>query len=357
MKIGIFGGSFNPIHKGHIKIAEESIKELNLDKFYFVPAFKSPFKSKEKYVDVSHRINMINLVKPHKTKVSLFEANRKGTSYTIDTIKYFKNKYPNDELYLIIGSDNVYKLNKWKDIDEISKLTKIIIFKREGNFSKINIKKYNAKLLNNELYDFSSSWFVKGYFQNVDRVVMKYISDNYLYANDILLNMVDAKRHKHCNAVASLAAEYAKRNGLDAKRAWFSGLFHDVTKGMPKQWHRDFLKSKGVEEEKLSDYELHSLSAYYWIKDEYLYEDEEVLNAIKVHTTLSKKLSTLDKIIFAADKLAEGRKFKDIQLIRELILKDFDAGFKKIVQITHNHLVETRGTLSKEQEEIYRKWI
>ncbi|RTZ68853.1 MAG: nicotinate (nicotinamide) nucleotide adenylyltransferase [Tenericutes bacterium] len=112
MNIGIFGGSFNPIHKGHLAIAKEAIKELNLDKLFFVPNFKSPFKTSIKYADPEHRVAMIDLVKPNKSEVSKFEINRKGISYTFETVDYFKQKFPDDNLYLIIGSDNLYKLHK-----------------------------------------------------------------------------------------------------------------------------------------------------------------------------------------------------------------------------------------------------
>ena len=357
MKIGIYGGSFNPIHKGHVAIAEQAIRELKLDKLYFIPAFKSPFKSKIKYVSIEDRINMINFVKPEKTEVSLFEANRKGVSYTIDTVRYFKQQFPDDELYLIIGSDNLYKLNKWKSIDEIAEMTQIVIFKRKGAFSKENIKKYNALLLKNELFDFASSWFRKGYLQNVDEKVMKYISSKYLYVTDILVNMVDAKRHKHSLAVGSLAAQYAKHIKLDPKKAWFAGTFHDITKGMGKKWHREFLETRGLDDPKIEDYKLHSLSAYYWIKDKYKLEDKMILNSIKVHTTLDLELSQFDKLVYAADKLAEGRKFPGIQEARDLMFSNFEAGFKNIVKITYDHLIKTTGKMTEKQQNIYERWI
>lgn len=357
MKIGIYGGSFNPIHKGHTQIAEYAIKELELDKFFFVPAFKSPFKTKNKYVSVEDRINMINLVKPEKSEVSLFEVNRKGTSYTIDTIRYFKQQFPNDELFLIIGSDNLYKLNKWKSIDEISNSTKIVVFKRGEPFSKENIKRYNAKLLKNELFDFSSSLFRKGYLSNSEPEIVKYISRHKLYVTDILVNMVDAKRHKHSISVGSLAAQYAKHLNLDPKRAWFAGAFHDITKNMTKEWHRDFLETKGVNTNSLADYELHSLSAYYWIKDEYKLDDDEILHAIKVHTSLEKELTLFDKLIYAADKLADGRKFEGIQKARELMFSNFEEGFKNITSITYKHILDSRGSVTPEQKEIYEYLI
>ncbi|NQZ66420.1 MAG: nicotinate-nucleotide adenylyltransferase [Mycoplasmatales bacterium] len=357
MKIGIYGGSFNPIHKGHTKIAKIIIDEFNLDKLFFVPAFKSPFKTKIKYAPAKDRVNMINLVKPDKSEVSLFEINRKGVSYTIDTVKYFKNKFPDDELFLIIGSDNLYKLNKWKEIDTISQLSKIIVYQREGKFSRENIKKYNCNLLKKELIDFASSNFRKGILSNSDDVVIEYISSRYLYALDILANMVDAKRHKHSIATGNLAAKYAKHLKLDPKKAWFAGIFHDITKGQSKKWHREFLESKGIDQSKLDDHQLHSLSAYYWIKDEYKMDDKVILNAIKVHTSLEKNISLFDKIIYAADKLAEGRKFEGIQNARKLMFSDFDKGFKNIVSITYQHLLKTRGKIAENQKEIYEYLI
>lgn len=357
MKIGIYGGSFNPIHKGHTEIAKQAITELGLDKLYFVPAYKSPFKSKIKYAPVEDRVNMIDLVKPEKSEVSLFEANRKGVSYTIDTVRYFKQQFPNDELYLIIGSDNLYKLNKWKSIDEIASSTQIVVFRREGNFSKENVKKYDAILLKNDLLDYASSWFRKGYLSNSEPKVVEYIANNYLYVTDILVNMVDAKRHKHCLAVGSLAAQYAKSLNLNPKKAWLAGVFHDITKGMEKSWHREYLEKNGIDELMIKDYQLHSLTGYLWVKNEYKLSDEEILNAIRVHTSLEMELSTFDKIIYAADKLAEGRKFEGIQELRKLMFTDFEEGFRQLVKRTYDHLVETRGEMEPKQKEVYERWM
>lgn len=356
MKIGIYGGSFNPVHKGHTEIARLAVKELNLDKLYFVPAYKSPFKSKIKYVSAEHRVNMIDLVKPEGTEVSNFEINRKNTSYTIDTISYFKQKFPNDELYFIIGSDNVSKLNKWRNIDEISTWAKIVVFKRAGQINKENIKRYNCLLIDNVVLDYASSWFRKGYMKNVDDKVMKYISSNYLYIPEIMVNMLDAKRHKHSIAVGHLAAELAKQNDYDAKKAWVAGSLHDITKSWPKQDHRAFLTSVGIDESKVEDFELHSLTGYYWIKTEYQLDDEEILNSVLRHTSLAKELTLLDKIIFAADKLADGRKFEGIQLVRETIATDFDKGFKMTVKAYLDQLKSERD-ITPEQEEIFRRWM
>ena len=112
MKIGLFGGSFNPIHKGHIKIAKLALENLNLDKIIFIPCQKNPFKKKMDYIDGKMRLEMIELVLEKNMEVSNLEISRQGLSYTIDTVKYFKNLYKDSELFLIIGSDNLQRLHK-----------------------------------------------------------------------------------------------------------------------------------------------------------------------------------------------------------------------------------------------------
>ena len=192
---------------------------------------------------------MLKLVLPKKSYVSDFEIKRGGSSYTIESVKYFRSKYPNAQLFTLIGSDNLPKLNKWKKIEEISKLSKIVIFKRSKKFSKINIKRYNATLLNNDIWELSSSAFKKLHFEQIEDSVREYIGKNFLYAKEILYTMMDGDqdRHKHSIATSESAAIYAKVYGQNSKKAWFAGLFHDITKTQPKTWHREFLKEYGHE--------------------------------------------------------------------------------------------------------------
>ena len=356
MKIGIYGGSFNPIHKGHIQLAEYAIDKLELDKFFFVPAFKSPFKSKHKIVDAKHRVNMIDLVLPEKAEISLFEINRKSVSYTIDTIRYFKQQYPNDELFLIVGSDNVYKLNKWKQINEIVTTAQLVVMRREGTFSKVNIKRYNAILMDNPLMDFASTWFRKGHMHNVDDVVRDYIAKNYLYIPELLASLLDIKRHKHSQAVGALSATLARQVGLDAEKAWAAGCLHDITKGRINEWHRDYLDTHGVDETKYEDYQLHATTGALWVKEEYFLDDKEVLDSIVKHTSLDEELTLFDKVIFAADKLAEGRRWPNIQAYRTDIHKDFNTAFPILVKEVARHLTEA-GKMTPDRMKVYEKWM
>ena len=134
MKIGILGGTFNPAHSGHLILAEEAREKLGLDKVIFVPANLPPHKDNGDIAQASFRLKMLKLaVKGNKHFcVSDIEIKRQGRSYTIDTIKEFKRKYPADELYFIIGSDLLKYLDEWKDLNEINKLVKFVAATRPG---------------------------------------------------------------------------------------------------------------------------------------------------------------------------------------------------------------------------------
>lgn len=361
MKIGIYGGSFDPIHKGHTKIAEIAINELSLDKLLFVPAYISPFKTGKNIVSAEHRINMINLVKPDKTEVCEFEIKRNNLSYTIDTIKYLKNKYKDDELFLIIGSDNINLLHKWKDIDEIASLVKICVFKRTRNVNKTNIKKYNCLLLKNPIYDYSSTEFKKGFLDVVDEKVIDYIGENKLYSKELVHNMLSAKRAKHSVAAAEFAASLAKSCGYDAKKAYFAGLFHDIAKEWEPENSLGFIKSILGNSADFSKHELHQVAGSLWVKHIYKINDEDITHAIRVHTTMNEngisELNTLDKILYISDKICMGRKFPGIQKLREVVHQDLDKGFALVVKRTYLFEKEKGTKFSDWQEQIYLNYI
>jgi nicotinate-nucleotide adenylyltransferase len=134
MKIGILGGTFNPIHIGHLILAEEAREKLGLDRIVFVPTHLPPHKDNSDIAPAMARFSMVRqAIKGNKHfDVSDIEIRRDGRSYTIDTIRALKLKFPKDDLYFIIGSDLLTYLDAWKDLGEIIKMVKFIAATRPG---------------------------------------------------------------------------------------------------------------------------------------------------------------------------------------------------------------------------------
>lgn len=134
-QIGIFGGSFDPVHNAHIAIAEKSIDQLGLDLLYIVPVNKSPHKQEMPVASPQHRFAMLKAAfnGKSKVKVSMIEIKREGISYTVDTVKSIADKYPKAQLYLIVGSDNLKTLDKWKSMREIRSLCRIAVASRPNS--------------------------------------------------------------------------------------------------------------------------------------------------------------------------------------------------------------------------------
>jgi len=133
-KIGIFGGSFNPVHIGHLIIAQHFVEELNLDYCYFVPNYISPFKIGDNEIIPSHtRLEMLRLATEDNPKfiIDTFEINKADISYTYQTILYFKNKFPSAQLFLLVGSDQAEKFTSWKNWETILDNANLAVAKRK----------------------------------------------------------------------------------------------------------------------------------------------------------------------------------------------------------------------------------
>ncbi|OGX07776.1 MAG: nicotinate (nicotinamide) nucleotide adenylyltransferase, partial [Omnitrophica WOR_2 bacterium GWA2_47_8] len=140
MKIGILGGTFNPIHVGHLAIAETALEKMGLNKIFFVPCHTPPHKEDKSLTAPSHRYNMVKLAidENPRFEISDFEIQKKDKSYSIDTVKHFKNVFPKSELFFIIGYDMLDGLKQWKSIDEILKLASFIVINRPEYKKKEN---------------------------------------------------------------------------------------------------------------------------------------------------------------------------------------------------------------------------
>ena len=134
-RIGILGGTFNPIHLGHLAIAQWAYEKLKLDKVIFVPSYFPPHKSSRGVVEAKHRLEMVRLATEDNPyfEVSDFEILKKGKSYSVDTMRHFKTEFPRrTQFYFIIGEDALKTLSSWKNITELVKLTTFVVMNRPG---------------------------------------------------------------------------------------------------------------------------------------------------------------------------------------------------------------------------------
>jgi len=134
MKLGIYGGSFDPVHLGHLLVAQAAIEELGLDKLIFIPAAQSPFKPDSKPAPAAVRLQLLRLALAGRTNCEIDEqeVRRGGISYTVDTLRDCAKKFPGAKLFYLIGTDHVAKLNEWREPNELAKLAEFIVIPRPG---------------------------------------------------------------------------------------------------------------------------------------------------------------------------------------------------------------------------------
>lgn len=187
MKIGILGGTFDPIHYGHLILAQEAAQQLKLDKVVFVPAYIPVHKMKSCVLNPRHRYKMVKLAVKNNYlfEVSDIEIRSKKPCYTVDTLRKLKNRFKNDRLYFITGSDNVSQFPKWKDPQGILKFATLAIAKRPGSALKGKPKK--SAVIKMSPVDISSSQlrsFIKSKRSiefMVPEPVRRYITKHRLY--------------------------------------------------------------------------------------------------------------------------------------------------------------------------------
>ncbi|MFZ0828794.1 MAG: nicotinate-nucleotide adenylyltransferase [Verrucomicrobiia bacterium] len=134
MKIGLFGGSFDPVHHGHLLVAQAALEELGLDRLFFIPTAQSPFKLQNHAASASARLQWLRLALAGKSlcEVDDQEIRRGGVSYTIETLRDYVKRFPNAQFFYLIGADNAGKLNEWREAAELARLAEFVAIPRPG---------------------------------------------------------------------------------------------------------------------------------------------------------------------------------------------------------------------------------
>lgn len=196
MRIGIYGGSFNPVHNGHVHLALSAVSELNLDRIYFVPSLISPHRSSAEYAPPDDRLEMLHLACAFSDKLDVcdYEIKSNRKSYTIYTVEEFRRRFPDDELFLLVGSDMLMIFDKWNQFDDILKETTLaVVSRKDGDMNELDEKARELRKFGKIIVCFaqpleiSSTEIRKKIAKNenfscyLDKNVVQYITSNNLY--------------------------------------------------------------------------------------------------------------------------------------------------------------------------------
>ena len=377
MRIGIYGGSFNPVHNGHIHLAETAVKELGLDRLYLLPSKKSPHRSMAEYAPDEDRLEMLRLACKGNDKlcVSDYETKSDRVSYTIYTVEHFREQYPDAELFLLVGSDMFLSFETWHRYEEIlANATLCVVSREKGDLPKLMKKaeelgKYGRiQVSEAPPTEVSSTEVRKKIAKNedftcyLDENVVQYIRLRGLYSSrgekELQYNPDDkkkylkahlsVKRFTHSVNVADECRKLALKYGEDPDKAYFAGLLHDICKEMPEAEQRALVEDSGYtvcREELETRSLLHGIAGAYFIKKEFGVEDIDILNSIRFHTVGRAGMSRLEEIVYMGDLVSAERDYKDVDKMRKLAYTDLNAAMLEAFAFSMKAVIKKGGVI------------
>lgn len=386
MKIGVYGGTFDPPHLGHMEAARAAATLLELDKILFVPAAIPPHKAlPPEAVPAEDRLAMTALMadgvclemgRPGLAKTDGLELSRQGKSYTVDTLEELRRRYPDDELWLLMGTDMFLTLQNWRDPERITALAGIAAFARresdagellkiQGNYLQERFGARVAVVELPQIIDLSSTqvramldadraqvrdalWCqVYGYIllhglYGVE-ADLKHLDDDDLRCAS--LSMVKAKRIPHIRGCEEEAVRLAERWGADPHLARRAGILHDCTKYLELDEQLALCEQYHIqldELERVAVKLLHSKTGAA-IARHVFGEPEEMCNAIYWHTTGKADMDLLSKVLYLADYIEPSRAdFEGLEELRRLAYTDMDKALLLGCELTIQDM-EERG--------------
>lgn len=364
MRIGLFGGTFDPVHNGHAALAGAALENGRLDRLIIMPSGQPPHKTGQVVSMAGYRHEMACQAfdsNPHMI-VSDSEILREGPSYTLDTIRQLQRELPPDsELVLVFGSDILNDIEKWHQPAAIMAACQLLLAERGGvdtadsraKAADLNAR-YGARISFFEApkIELSSSTLREAVArgesirQFVPDKVARMIRKNGLYAYQTDLSAVsktlmdelvslerqiwpllDRKRLLHSLNVTVYALHLALLHQVSLEKAGVAALLHDCAKCLPRHETLEYARMAG--DETLLDRELAHGPAGAWLaRTRFGISDPDILRAIHYHTTGCSEMSRLDKIIFIADKVEPARTYENLEEIRRLVETDLDAALQ-----------------------------
>lgn len=380
-RIGIYGGTFSPVHIAHINIAKTALSAFNLDEVWVIPAGSPPHKSKDN-INPFLRLEMCKIAFKGEENIYIkdFECFDVDKSYTHKTLSLIHNKYPTDKFFLIIGEDSLDSFFGWKYSTKICKYVDFLVATRKNEDESTDnhtliankIKNFqaetgrNCQIIPASYISISSTDLRKAVSQGVTDIIHKflppevyeYIKEHWIY-EDIptydskkAINLIFATQKRgrafHCIRVADTAHALAAHYLFPPDIAYIAGLLHDCAKHINEEELLCLCKKMNINvtpQELRSPKLLHGVVGAHIAKQKFNI-DERIMEAISVHTRGKDSMSLLDKIIFVADHIEPARnRSHRLNSIRIMAYKNLDLTIVMLLEDTIEYLQQANSMI------------
>ena len=375
-KMIFFGGTFDPPHNEHIAELKAAIEETGAEKAIVMPTSSPPHKETFFKASDADRLEMCRLAfgDVRGVEISDFEINAGGKSYSYVTLDYLKKKYPDYEILFLMGTDMLASFDKWKYPEKILSLSTPLLCERtgDGETKEVTLRRFKekfgieARALNYVGKEVSSTEIKFRIMLGLSTddmlksAVNEYIGGHSVYKADKFFAFVreneKPKRVEHTLGVMLMAKEIAASEGngkVSQNKAILAALLHDCGKYLSPEDYPECEIPDGTPEPVIHQY----LGAYIAEKDLGV-EDEEIIDAIRYHTTGRPDMTLLGKIIFTADMIERGRTYDGVERLRQITKENFENGFKAALRRSLEFVTESGRPicgLTKEAYDYYFK--
>lgn len=330
-RVLLYGGSYNPIHQGHINAALHAANFLKVDEVWLVPRKYNYDGSL--LLDGKYRVEMIKLAINGLSNFKICDIELKDKNkeliYTYNTALKLTKKFKNITFYFLIGADQLNNLRHWYNASKLTKLFNFVCYQRPGYIIDLKIcEEFNIKIIDGPVVDVSSTIVRSGSFNNVDEAISQYIMDKQLYLKERVMPRLMEDRFIHVLSTARIAKKIAIANHVNTNSAYVAGILHDIAKGLPFDDIVNIVKQYFKNNLKHPSFTYHAYASAYIAYHDFGIKNKKILKAIYNHTQATKNMSKLDKIIYCADKLEEKRSFaSSLDDIRKVAFEDIDKCF------------------------------
>jgi nicotinate-nucleotide adenylyltransferase len=384
MRLAVLGGSFDPVHAGHLFLADAVLNTLHYDRVVLIPAFRSPFKPQAVGMESSapDRLEMLCAAAAGDSRLAVddCELRREGISYTVDTMRDIVKRYePEGKPALIIGDDLACDFPKWHESAVILEMADIIVARRIQ--SRPMQYPFPHTVMSNDVIAISSQQVRENIRQSkawrflVPSPVRSIIEDRGLYGfndennnnctQDLIVRVENAvrkalssERFLHSRNTALMSFDLCSRFGINPRLGYLAGIAHDYGKQLDNKLILKLVKSDNMEitafERKMPNL-LHGRAGAVLLREQFNITNKDVLEAVSLHTSGGEKMGNLAKIVYIADKVEVSRNIDPV--IRKICYteNDLDAVFYMILNKTINKLKSKNLTLSDETKRLLEK--